>query len=640
MSEENVDKGNSCKRTYANAVKTPSPNKHRDLKNTPPKFADEDEDKMQMIEDQQNVILFWMTESSNELSSWISKTTDMIIEVSKAKTLKDLAEFVMAKELTGYDFRAVNIWLQKNFPSKNLQDDLKMCQDMLIPYIFGAMSYNREYFLKSIKIACSIHNVANYSEENLRCRLYKVLNLKDSSHGHRGMLCYKTVCSIVFGTDEDAWNNYLKKRVTRAIQSAGGTALQSKDSFFLHSENFLVYVLFRACPSYFLLDNLLKIVISLSIGTTKEIVESRLVSYEENIEKIIDTIGHLRIEDREVEMLRALISKASINQTTILQYDFMLKLATEITSFSAQSIINLFLSTQGRLEVHIFPICFCNSGLKVSIQVENGYSLIVLSCQNVHIALCFLVKETDALSVERICRSRLGNISLEKAYLGGCMKSTTPNGALMICSPEKQLLKDLLVPYLRRKISNLRSSQSVRNDLALDIFSWRFSAQLIELFFQDIKKCHELPLVNSELEKKHFFPLLQFLKSDEKGLLAKYDKKLLNSLKEIKLGKHLTCLMSLMGQKWVSQLFSDPEPKYILAGIFYDNRNGYLYVDIPGGKRELGESAIESAMRETGEEMSFSVNAFNEAHNINNTLNSIGKNDQMKMEYFMLTLHH
>ena len=43
-----------------------------------------------------------MAENSEELDSWISNATDRILELSQAKTLKDLAEYVIAEDLVGY----------------------------------------------------------------------------------------------------------------------------------------------------------------------------------------------------------------------------------------------------------------------------------------------------------------------------------------------------------------------------------------------------------------------------------------------------------------------------------------------------------------------------------------------------------
>jgi hypothetical protein len=43
MSFEMDETKNELKRTYANVVKTPSPNKHRDTKKTPPEYVDVDE---------------------------------------------------------------------------------------------------------------------------------------------------------------------------------------------------------------------------------------------------------------------------------------------------------------------------------------------------------------------------------------------------------------------------------------------------------------------------------------------------------------------------------------------------------------------------------------------------------------------
>jgi hypothetical protein len=643
MSEENANTGNA-KRTYAVVVKTPSPNKHRDQKQTPPSYHDTEAYQEQGI--QKDAILFWMVNSSKDLlNEWISKTTDKIIELSKAKSYKDLAEFVLGENLNGYKIRSVNLWLKTNFPHIDIQDPVNSRKDVVIPFIFGAFLFNPECFSRSFRLICNVYEVSNYSEKDLIRKLIQLFKLNDSSYGYMGMMCFKAVCFSVFGTDQESWNNFMKKRVSRAIHDAGGKDLESTDGLFLNSEDFLVYVIFRCCPSTFLLQNLLWVVVETSTGgnesqdVTLRSPSPYSNSYEESIRHVIQTLSVMRIKDHDAEILRTALDKACINRrTTVLQYDSILKIATEISSSGIQSLASVLFSSPDKVEAHIFPSCYCSSGLQVSIPVKEGYYLMVLSCRQLHIAICFLVLETDTLVVERICRSIIGHSSIEAIYLGGCLKSQTPNGSLLICSPIKGILKDTLIPHMRKNIFDLRfSSKEIRNDLALDVFAWRFSAELITLIFRNFNEIETS--INSAIEKRHLFPLLQFLKNEVNGLLINYNNEWLSKIRGLQLGKHITGLLKRKGKKWTEQLFSEPDPMYIILGVFYDKQTGYLYADMSGGKRALGENSNEAAFRETEEELALSIEEFCKDNNLQTKFESVEIDERMKMQYITLTIH-
>ena len=97
--------------------------------------------------------------------------------------------------------------------------------------------------------------------------------------------------------------------------------------------------------------------------------------------------------------------------------------------------------------------------------------------------------------------------------------------------------------------------------------------------------------------------------------------------------------MKLKGKDWFSKFFSDPDPMYIIAGVFYDAKNHYFYVDITGGKREFGESPAESAIRETEEEIAFSIKQVCHENNLHSEIDHLAKDDKMKMQFFSLNLN-
>lgn len=215
-----------------------------------------------------------------------------------------------------------------------------------------------------------------------------------------------------------------------------------------------------------------------------------------------------------------------------------------------------------------------------------------------------LVHESDLWDILRpLPQSIYGTII--KLVCAQCMLQVVPNGFVCLSSPSRSLVEDARDMALRAKEQTLESKNVLHSDHADYICVLGLHA----LKRYDASSSHQR---RRSYEKKYYNNLngLHNMNQDEQQYLilkelldqnVPVDKSPNNV--NLKIGHHLKCIFNFFQ--------GEERDRFVMITVVQthkqDGTGTVLEMDVPGGKRHLGESSLECAFRETREETSLAM---------------------------------
>jgi hypothetical protein len=177
-----------------------------------------------------------------------------------------------------------------------------------------------------------------------------------------------------------------------------------------------------------------------------------------------------------------------------------------------------------------------------------------------------------------------------KATCASCLLDEVPNGFVCVASSHPKTV-DMAQDWARQRAEEKRSAAALHSDHAHYVCS--LSQPTMSQVLYHARTRQQTRDAASQI-------MQQFIKQ---GLPAQVGE-------TVELGHHLKSLLQLSSRSTTSSSRQKDAHNYqYWLVLVYDDRTkgGYWTIDLPGGKRHLGETTFQCAMRETEEEISLRI---------------------------------